>query len=213
MKTILKIKINNQKFNNNQDYLIANFTNEINGQNFIKVIIVKIVNTISTSKNIKLVKKVLRQDRDFSTRLNYANKKIRAIWMNIVDTNYDSIEDMIDKSQELKGKTLLKFYKNISKYYDEMKRTIFQTQEDPFAKNAQSISKICHEVLLLTKFLQTKPKVKNMNIIYYDLYFTVIKTRDESDKIDNNENDYIIFNDFIDPNHFVGIEPRETIFR
>ena len=36
--------------------------------------------------------------------------------------------------------------------------------EDPFAKNAQGISKINQEVLLLMKFLQTKPHVKNMNI-------------------------------------------------
>ena len=55
--------------------------------------------------------------------------------------------------------------------------------EDPFAKNAQGISKIYHEVLLLLKFLQTKPQVKNMNnrmnISYYDLYYTVIKNRDK----------------------------------
>ena len=35
--------------------------------------------------------------------------------------------------------------------------------EDHFAKNAQGISKIYHELLLLLKFLQTKPQVKNMN--------------------------------------------------
>ena len=35
--------------------------------------------------------------------------------------------------------------------------------EDPFAKNAQGISKIYHEVFLLMKLLQTKPQVKNMN--------------------------------------------------
>ena len=49
--------------------------------------------------------------------------------------------------------------------------------EDPFAKNAQSISKIYHEVLLLRKFLQTKLQVKNMNNNYFDLYYTVIKNR------------------------------------
>ena len=27
------------------------------------------------------------------------------------------------------------------------------------------------------KYLQTKPQVKNMNINYYDLYYTVIKNR------------------------------------
>ena len=41
--------------------------------------------------------------------------------------------------------------------------------KDPFARNAESISKIYNEVLVLMKFLQTKPQVKNMNISYYDL--------------------------------------------
>ena len=38
--------------------------------------------------------------------------------------------------------------------------------EDPFAKYAQSVSKIYHEVFLFIKFLQTKPQVKNLNINY-----------------------------------------------
>ena len=66
------------------------------------------------------------------------------------------------------------------------------------------------------KFLQTKPQNKNMNINYYDLYYTVIKVRDENKDIDNqyedDENDYINFNDIV-PNHFIGIIPRETILR
>ena len=158
-------------------------------------------------------KNVLRQDRDFSTRLNYANKKVREIYIDMVNTNYDSSEEMIIKLQSLKGKTKLKFYKNISNYYIEMKNKNFQTHhEDLFSKNAQGISKICHEVLLLMKFVQTKPKVKNMNIKYYDLYNTVIRIRDENKDIDN-ENDYNNFNDFITPNHCVGIKPRETILR
>ena len=56
-------------------------------------------------------KKVLWQERDFSTRLNYANKKIREIWMDFVNFKYSSLEDMINKLQELNGKTKLKFYK------------------------------------------------------------------------------------------------------
>ena len=67
------------------------------------------------------------------------------------------------------------------------------------------------------KFLQTKPKVKNTNMKYYDLYYTVIKTRDENKDIDNqyefDENEYVNFNDFITPNHYVGIKPRETFLR
>ena len=92
-------------------------------------------------------KKIRRQDHDFSTRLNYANKKIREIYINMVNTTYNSSEDMINKLQEIKGKTKLKFYKNINNYYIEMKNKNFQTNnQDPFAKNAQGISKIYHEV-------------------------------------------------------------------
>ena len=92
-----------------------------------------------------------------------------------------------------------------------MKNKSFQTQQDPFAKNAQGISKTYHEVLLLMKFLQTKPQVKNMNINHYDLYYTVIKVRDENKDIDNQYED--AYNDFIAPNHYVGIMPRETILK
>ena len=53
--------------------------------------------------------------------------------------------------------------------------------EDPFAKIAQGVSKIYHEVLFLMKFLQTKPQLKNMNFKYYDLFYTVIKIREEKD--------------------------------
>ena len=106
--------------------------------------------------------------------------------MNMVNTTYNSTEDMINKLQSLKGKTKLKFNKNISNYYDEMKRKNFQTHEDPFSKNAPGISKIYHEIFLLMKFFQTKPQIKNMNIKYYELYYTVIKIRDENDEDDNN---------------------------
>ena len=58
-----------------------------------------------------------------------------------------------------------------------MKNRNFQTQEDPFAKNAQGKRNIYHEVLLVMKFLQTKPQVKDLTIKYFDLYYTVIKNR------------------------------------
>ena len=90
--------------------------------------------------------------------------------MNIVNTAYNSTEDMINKLKQLKGKTKLNFYKSKTNYYNEMKNKIFQTHhEDHFSRNAQGISKIYHEVLLLMKFLQTKSEVKNMNINYDDL--------------------------------------------
>ena len=67
------------------------------------------------------------------------------------------------------------------------------------------------------KYLQTKPEVKNMNINYYALYYTVIKDRDEKKDIDNQYenvyNDYINFNDFINPNHYIGIKKNKEILR
>ena len=98
-----------------------------------------------------------------------------------------------------------------------MKRKNFPSyQQDPFAENAQGISKIYHEILLLMKFLQNKPQIKNMNTNYYDLFYTVIKTRYENDNIDNeyenDDNDYIKFSDIV-PNHYIGIKPRETLLR
>ena len=99
-----------------------------------------------------------------------------------------------------------------------MKNKNFQTQDqNPFSKNAQGISKVYHEVLLLMKFLQTKPQVKNMNINYYDLFYTVIKTRDENKDIDfhyeNDENDYIDINEFIPPSNYIGIKSNNEILK
>ena len=129
------------------------------------------------------------------------------MWINMFNTKYNSTADMIDQLPQLKGEIKLKFYKNLIIYYDNM-NIIFD--EDPFAKNAQGISRIYHEVLLLMKFLQTKPQVKNMNIIYYYLYYTVIKNRDGNEIVDNQyENDFISLNDVIIPNHYVAIKGRE----
>ena len=52
---------------------------------------------IITKQKHQIDKKNLRQDRDFSTRPNYANKKIREIWMNMVNTTYNTTEYMINK--------------------------------------------------------------------------------------------------------------------
>ena len=70
------------------------------------------------------------------------------------NTTYISTEDMIKKLEMLKRKTKLSFHKSISNYYDNMN---IRMDEDPFIKNAQSISKIYHEVLIKRKFLKIKP--------------------------------------------------------
>ena len=107
--------------------------------------------------------------------------------MNTVITTCSSTDDLINKLQELKGNTKLKFHKNMSNYYDIMK---IKMDEDPFAKNGQSINDIYHEVLMLIKCLQTKPQVKNMNNNHCDLYYTVIKNRVDKKILDHKyEND------------------------
>ena len=57
-----------------------------------------------------------------------------------------------------------------------MKNKIFPSNNiDPFSKNAKSVAKIYHEVLLLMEFLQTKPEVKNTNNNYYDFNILLLK--------------------------------------
>ena len=49
-----------------------------------------------------------------------------------------------------------------------------------------------------------------MNIKFYDLYFNVIKNRDDKEIVDNKyENNFISSNDVIIPNHYVGIKGGE----
>ena len=131
--------------------------------------------------------------------------------MKMVNTLYNPTEDSIDEIQNLKSKTNLNFYKNKSNYYDNM---TIRFDEDYFVKNAQDISKNYHEVLKLMKFLQTRPQVKNMNINYYDLYYTAFENRKEKQNVDHKyENDFTNFNDFITPNYILSIKPRETFFK
>ena len=64
------------------------------------------------------------------------------------------------------------------------------------------------------KFLQTKPQVKNVKINYCNLYYTVIKNRDDKEIVngqyENNENDYINSDDCIIRNHNISLKPRDT---
>ena len=81
---------------------------------------VRIVIIIILSKNFKLMKKVPGQDHYFSSRLPCANKKSREKNYSMVNGKYETTEDIISKLKSLKGKTKLKFHKNMSNYYDEM---------------------------------------------------------------------------------------------
>ena len=92
----------------------------------------------------------------------------------------------------------------------------FQFEEDPFSKNVQSLVKIYLSLLLLMNFLQTKLQVKNLNVKYYDLYYTVIKNRDKKiveNKNENNDNIHINYEDFIISNQKISNKPRETILK
>ena len=84
---------------------------------------------------------------------------------------------MINKLQNWKGKAKSKSYQNMNNFYDEMNFRNFQFELDPSSENAKGISIIYHAVLLLMKFLQTKPQIRRMNINYYDFCSTVIKNR------------------------------------
>ena len=118
-------------------------------------------------------KKVRRQDNYFSTRMPYAKEKTRETYYSMVITTNNSTPEKIEKLQSLKGKTKLEFYKKTIIYYDELnirrQSGNFQFQKNSFSKNVQGIGKTYHEVLLLMKFLQTKPQIKNMKINSFDL--------------------------------------------
>ena len=133
----------------------------------------------------------------------------------MANTAYKSTEDFIDKLQQLKCKTKLKFYKKRNSYYDETNIRNNKFENDPFSKKAQGFCKSYHDVLLLLKFPQNKLQITIMDINYYELYYTVIKNRADKKVVDgkyeNNENELGIFNDFITPNHYIAIKPRETI--
>ena len=83
-----------------------------------------------------------------------------------------------------------------------------------FSKNVDGIAEIYHEILLLMKFLQTKPQVMIMNIKYYDLFYTVIKNGNEREitigKV--GENDFISFTDII-INHHIGIKNINEVLK
>ena len=81
------------------NHLIVLFVNKTIGSILIEVIFVRIVNILIMNKSIKMIKKFHRQNHNFSITLPYANKKIREIWMNMVNTAYKSTEDMINKLQ------------------------------------------------------------------------------------------------------------------
>ena len=101
------------------------------------------------------------------------------------ETKYKSYQEMIDKLQLLKGKTKLKFRQNYSNIYSEMqwKRYMGNFQfEDIFARNAKGIALIMHEALMLLKFFQTKPKLKQENIDYFDMYYNIIFARKQQEE-------------------------------
>ena len=88
---------------------------------------------------------------------------------------------MINKLQQLKVKTKLRFYRSINIHYDEMiyRRQIgyFQFEDDPFIRIAQCIAKIMHKVCLLKKIFVTELQNKHMNFVYYNLYVLLLKVK------------------------------------
>ena len=85
---------------------------------------------------------------------------------------------MISKLQSL-SIIKLKFHENVTDSLDQMvymtQTNTFVFEEDRFSKGAQGGAKKFHEVLLLMNFSQKKPQVKNVNLIYYELNYTISK--------------------------------------
>ena len=64
-------------------------------------IIVHSVNILLLNKKKQVDRKVLGQNKNFSTRLPYANKKIIDIYFSIVNMNFRRTEDMNNKLKHL----------------------------------------------------------------------------------------------------------------
>ena len=59
-----------------------------------------------------------------------------------------------------------------------------------FARNKKGIMLIMLEALMLIKFFQTKPYLKNENIDYFDIYYVIILNKLEKEK---NETSFKLF--------------------
>ena len=93
-------------------------------------------------------------------------------------SKYKMTVDMINKLQSLKYETKLKIHQIKSKFYDKMNyRRLggsFQMGEDFFSRAFLKL-----EALLLMKFLQIKPQLKSLKIVFYDLCYASIKNLSE----------------------------------
>ena len=82
----------------------------------------------------------------------------------MVFAEYNSSQNMIDNSQNLKVKTTPKNYPNLSIFYNEKmyrrQSGTFQSEKDLFSKNEERITKLYLQVMLLMKVLLTEPQVK-----------------------------------------------------
>ena len=63
----------------------------------------------------QIEEKVLRQDRNFPTRIIYL-KEVNEIYLSMVNNKYKKTKDMNIKLKSLKGTTKLKFFQIFGKY-------------------------------------------------------------------------------------------------
>ena len=82
----------------------------------------------------------------------------------MVITTYSSKDDMIDKLQQLKGKSKLKCHQNISKFYDEMdfirRSKTFPFEQGPSVSKVECIHEIFHTILLIMKFYKQNLRLR-----------------------------------------------------
>ena len=67
--------------------------------------------------------------------------------------------------------------------------------------------RLCMKFFLMN-FLRTKPQVKILNILFYNLFCAVIRSRDEKEEDEGYDNTYDTFRI-----HFVGIKNYDAILR
>ena len=73
---------------------------------------------------------------------------------------FETTLDKIEKLQNLKGKTKLKFYQNVNNYYDEKKyrrqNGHFKFKEDVFSKGGEGVATNMHEVFIINEISTNK---------------------------------------------------------
>ena len=90
----------------------------------------------------------------------------------MLNTMYRTMEDLVNKVQNLKCRKNLIINQDFSTYYDEMNglgKRLSPFEEDIFCKKAQVLAFTMLEVLIILKILQTKQQIKKKYLLWLAL--------------------------------------------